>query len=131
MLPMWLVYMLMIVLIILDVLFVLEVAVVGVFLIAYILFNIATALLGRKINRYIAERLERARQEAALKSENRGKVAGLVKTAYSILYLAYRAYDVGTALIVALIAFALLIVGVAGLAFINIALFWLLNAYVL
>lgn len=131
MLPMWLIYMLIIVLIILDVLFVLEVAVVGVFLIAYILFNIATALLGRKINRYIAERLERARQEAALKSENRGKVAGLVKTAYSILYLAYRVYDVGTALIVALIAFALLIVGVAGLAFINIALFWLLNAYVL
>lgn len=130
MLPMWLVYVLIVVLIILDVLFVIEVVVVGLFLVAYILFNIATALLGRKINRYIAEKLESMKQEATLKSENRGKAAGLVKTIYSVLYLLYRVYDVGTALLISLIAFVLLVMGFAGLAIINIALFWVLNAYI-
>lgn len=130
MLPMWLVYVLIVVLIILDVLFVIEVVVVGLFLVAYILFNIATALLGRKINRYIAEKLESMKQEATLKSENRGKAASLVKTIYSVLYLLYRVYDVGTALLISLIAFVLLVMGFAGLAIINIALFWVLNAYI-
>jgi len=131
MLPLWLVYILIAILLILDLLLVLEVVVVGLFLIAYILFNIATALLGRKIDRYIKARLDRVKQEAELRSQNQGKVAGHVKTLYSILFILYRIYDITTGLVVALIAFVLLTLGIAGLAIVNIALFWLLNGYVL
>ena len=131
MLPIWLVYILIALILIIDVLLVLEVVVVGIFLIAYILFNIATALLGRKIDRYIKARLDRVKQEAELRSQNQGKVAGHVKTLYSILFILYRIYDITTGLVVALIAFVLLTLGMAGLAIANIALLWLLNAYVL
>ncbi len=131
MLPIWLVYILIALILIIDILLVLEVIVVGIFLIAYILFNIATALLGRKIDRYIKARLDRVKQEAELRSQNQGKVAGHVKTLYSILFILYRIYDITTGLVVALIAFVLLTLGMAGLAIANIALLWLLNAYVL
>ncbi len=47
MLPLWLIYIFIIILVILDVLFVLGVVIVGLFLVVYILFNIATALVGR------------------------------------------------------------------------------------
>lgn len=131
MLPLWLVYILIAIVLIIDLLLVLEVVIVGVFLIAYILFNIATALLGRKIDRYIKARLDRMKQEAETKSENMGKATGHVKTAYSLLFTLYRIYDIGTSLIIAFIAFVLLALGFAGLAIVNVVLLWLLNAYVL
>jgi hypothetical protein len=131
MLPLWLVYILIVLILIIDLLLVLEVVVVGVFLIVYILFNIATALLGRKIDRYIKERLDRMKQEAAAKSENMGKATGHVKTVYSLLFTLYRIYDIGSALVIGFIAFVLLALGFAGLAIVNVVLLWLLNAYVL
>jgi hypothetical protein len=130
MLPLWLVYLLIVLILMLDVLLVIEVVAVGVFLVAYILFNIATAFLGRKIDRYIKERLDRMRQEAATKSENMGKATGHVKTVYSLLFLLYRIYDVTTSLVIGFIAFVLLVLGFAGLAVVNVALLWLLNAYI-
>jgi hypothetical protein len=131
MLPIWLVYILIALILIIDLLLVIEVVVVGIFLIAYILFNIATAILGRKIDRYIKERLDRMKQEAGTKSENMGKATGHVKTVYSLLFTLYRIYDIGSALVIGFIAFVLLVLGLAGLAFVNVALLWLLNAYVL
>jgi hypothetical protein len=131
MLPLWLVYILIALILIIDLLLVLEVVVVGVFLIAYILFNIATALLGRKIDRYIKDRLDRMKQEAETKSENMGKATGHLKTVYSLLFTLYRIYDIGTSIIIAFVAFVLLTLGMVGLAIVNIALLWLLNAYVL
>ena len=131
MLPIWLVYILIALILIIDLLLVLEVVVVGIFLIAYILFNIATAILGRKIDRYIKERLDRMKQEAETKSENLGKATGHAKTVYSLLFTLYRIYDIGSALVLGFIAFVLLVLGFAGLAFVNVALLWLLNAYVI
>jgi|AGTN01.2.fsa_nt_gi hypothetical protein len=131
MLPLWLVYILVVILVVLDVLFVAGVIVVGVFLVAYILFNIATALFGRKVDRYIKARLDRMRQEAGATSENRSKAVGHAKTVYSIAFLLYRIYDITTSLVIGFVAFVLLVLGSAGLAIVNVALFWLLNAYIL
>jgi hypothetical protein len=131
MLPLWLVYILIVLLLVLDILFLLEVVVVGVFLIAYILFNIATAILGRKIDRYIKARLDRMRQEAEAKSQERGKAYGHVKSVYSGAFLLYRIYDIISSVVIGLIAFVLLVLGFAALAVVNIALFWLFNAYIL
>lgn len=131
MFPGRLVYLLIALIIIIDILLVLEVILVGAFLIAYIAFNIVTALVGRKIDRYIKERLDRMKQEAETKSENLGRATGHLKTVYRILYTLYRIYDVTSGIVVALIAFVLITLGMAGLAIVNIALLWLLNAYVI
>jgi hypothetical protein len=131
MLPLWLVYILIAILIVLDILFVLEVVVVGVFIIAYIAFNIATALIGRRIDRYIKEKLDRMRKEAESTSQTKGQALGHVKNVYSLAFILYRIYDITTSLVIGLIAFVLLVLCVAGLAIVNIALLQLLTGYVL
>jgi hypothetical protein len=131
MFPLWLVYLLIALILIIDLLLVLEVVLVGVFLIAYIAFNIVTALVGRKIDRYIQEKLDRMKLEAETKSENLGKATGHLKMVYRILYALYRIYDITSGLVVALIAIVLLTLGMAALAIVNIALLWLLNVYVI
>ncbi len=59
MFPIWLVYLLIALILIIDILLVLEVILVGIFLVAFIAFNIATAIIGKRIDRYIRERLDR------------------------------------------------------------------------
>jgi hypothetical protein len=130
MLPLWLVYILVVLLLTIDILLVIGVVLVGLFLVAYIAFNIATTLIGVKIDRYIKERLDRMRDEAGKKSQNMSKATGYVKTIYSILFILYKIYDIGTGLIISLVAMVLLVIGFAGLAVVNIVLLWLLNAYV-
>lgn len=132
MLP-WLVYLLIALILIIDILLVLEVILVGVFLIAFIAFNIATAIIGKKIDRYIRERLDRMKSglEAKPGWEGAGTATGHLKTVYRIAYTLYKIYDISSGIVVGLIAFVLLTLGLAGLAVVNIALFWLLNAYVI
>ena len=133
MFPIWLVYLLIALILIIDILLVLEVILVGIFLVAFIAFNIATAIIGKKIDRYIRERLDRMKSD--LESRPQGKGAGTatghLKTIYRIAFTLYRIYDITSGIVVALIAFVLLTLGMAGLAIVNIALLWLLNAYVL
>jgi hypothetical protein len=130
MLPLWLVYILVVLLLTIDILLVIGVVLVGLFLVAYIAFNIVTTLIGVKIDRYIKERLDRMREEAGKKSQNMSKATGYVKTIYSLLFILYKIYDIGTGLIISLVAMVLLVIGFAGLAVVNIVLLWLLNAYV-
>jgi hypothetical protein len=130
MLPLWLVYILVVLLLTIDILLVIGVVLVGLFLVAYIAFNIATTIIGVKIDRYIKERLDRMREEAGKKSQNMSKATGYVKTIYSLLFILYKIYDIGTGLIISLVALVLLVIGFAGLAVVNIVLLWLLNAYV-
>ncbi len=131
MLPLWLIYLLIALLLIVDVLLVLAEALVGLFLVAFVAFNVFTHILGTKIDRYIKERLDRMRRGAEAKSQQRGAGAiSLAKTGYSILFIVYKIYDIASGLIVGLIAVGLLLVGAAGLAVVNIALLWLLNAYI-
>ena len=131
MFPLWLVYLLIALLLLLDVLLAIEVAVVGIFLAAYVAYNIVTALVGRKIDRYLRERMDRLKQEAEARSQSLGKAAGHAKGVYSLLFLLYRIYDAGTSLLIASVAAVLLLAGFAGLAAVNVALLLLLNAYIL
>ncbi len=131
MLPLWLIYLLIALLLIVDVLLVLAEALVGLFLVAFVAFNVFTHILGTKIDRYIKERLDRMRRGAEAKSQQRGAGAiSLAKTGYSILFIVYKIYDVTTGVLVTVVALAMLIIGMAGLAVVNIALLWLLNAYI-
>ena len=132
MLPLWLVYLLVVLLLIADALLVTGVAAVGIFLVAYIAFNIFTHLMGIKIDRYVKGRLDRLKQDAEARLKDRGAGAiRLAKTAYSTLYLLYKIYDIASGLIVGLIAVVLLFIGAAALAIVNVALLWLLHTYVL
>ena len=131
MLPLWLVYLLVILVLLIDALLMIGMAAVGLFLIAYIMFNVLTHLLGIKIDRYIKGRLDRLREDAGARSQDKANAIGLAKTTYSTLYLLYKIYDIASGLIVGLIAVVLLFIGAAALAIVNLALLWLLHAYVL
>lgn len=132
MLP-WLVYLLIALILIIDVLLVLEVILVGLFLVAFIAFNLATAIIGKRIDRYIRERLDRMKSDLESKPgwEGAGTATGHLKTVYRLAYALYKIYDITSGIVVGLIAFVLITLGMAGLAIVNIALLWLLNAYVL
>lgn len=131
MLPLWLVYLLIVLILIIDVLLVIGVFLVGVFLVAFIAFNVFTHILGMKIDRHIKERLDRMKRDAEARSQESGaKAVGLARAGYSIAFTLYKIYDIASGLIVGLIALALLLVGAAGLAVVNVALLWLFNAYI-
>ncbi len=133
MFPLWFVYLLIALILIIDILLVLEVILVSIFLVAFIAFNITTAIIGKRIDRYIRERLDRMKHDLESRpgGNGAGAATGHLKTIYRIAYTLYRIYDITSGIVVALIAFVLITLGMAGLAIVNIALLWLLNAYVL
>jgi hypothetical protein len=96
MFPLWLVYLLIALILILDTLLVIEVILVSLFLVAFIAFNIATAIIGKRIDRYTRERLDRMKSDLEAKPgwEGAGTATGHLKTVYRIAFTPYKIYDI-------------------------------------
>jgi hypothetical protein len=135
MIPIWLIYLLIVVILLLDVLLVIGLFAGGIFLLALVVLGILSGFVEKMVDRFIRDILDR--MEQYIKSHPSGKgglasdIAGFVKMVYSILYTLYNAFQLASGLVIGLITLGLMFLDMAVLAVLNVGLLWLLNTYVI
>ncbi len=135
MLEWWLILIIVLILL-LDVLLVIGIAIVAVFLIAYVAFNVFTGFIKLMINKLIHDILDYLKKYAEEKSQGKTseygkKLVEAVKWIYRVVFWLYNIIQFGIDAAVCLAAIALILLGMAALAVINLVLAWLIIVYVL
>ncbi len=135
MLEWWLILIIVLILL-LDVLLVIGIAIVVIFLAAYIAFNVFTGFIKLMINKLVHDILDYLKKYAEEKSQGKTseygkKLVEAVKWIYRVVFWLYNIIQLGIDAAICLAAVALIALGMAALAVINLALAWLIYAYVL
>jgi hypothetical protein len=136
MLPLWLVYLFIVLILLADVLLVIGIIIVGIFLVAYIAFNLFTGFIKVMINKLVHDLLDYLKKYADEHSNGKTSDYGkgfvdIVRWAYRIVFWAYNIIQLGIDVAISLAAVALIALGMFTLAVINLALAWLIYAYIL
>ena len=136
MLPLWLVYLFIALILLADVLLVAGVIIVGAFLVAYIAFNVFTGFIKWLINQFIHDLLDYLKDYVDRKSQGKTSDYGkgfvdVVRFVYRAVFWAYNLFQLGIDVAISLAAVALIGLGMFALAIINLALAWLVYAYLL
>ncbi len=128
--PNWLVYLFIALILIADLILVLGIAIVVIFLAAYIAFNVFTGFIKLMINKLIHDVLDYLKKYAEEKSKGKTSEYGkalvdVVKWVYRVVFWLYNIIQLGIDAAVCLAAVGLILLGLFALAVINLVLVWI------
>jgi hypothetical protein len=128
--PNWLVYLFIALILIADLLLIIGIAIVAIFLVAYIAFNVFTGFIKMMINKLIHDLLDYLKKYAEEKSKGKTSEYGkalvdVVKWVYRVVFWLYNIIQLGIDAAICLAAVALIVLGLVTLAIINLVLVWM------
>jgi len=135
MLPLWLVYALIILLLLADVLLFIGLGLAGLFLIGTLAFGAFAGFIEKMIDQLIKDVLGHLRRyikaHSGPASSHASALVDVVEEIYKIVLWLYNLFQLATGGAIVLINIALLLLGAAALAAVNIILAWLVYVYFL